>query len=475
MLPVIAIVGRPNVGKSTLFNRLTRSQQALVVNEPGVTRDRQFAQAEWEEKPFILIDTGGIGEHSNGDIELATAKQSLQAIEEASAIFFIVDGRQGLSPIDTELAKMLRKQNKPLILVINKVDGLNPEVAKAEFIRLGFALTVCVAASQNWGIGQLMKQTFAHLAYDEHVAEEADGSKIAPKVALIGRPNVGKSTLVNRMLGEERVIVCDHPGTTRDSIYVAMERLGNHYTLIDTAGVRKKKSVFEVVEKFSIVKTLQAIKDANVVLLIFDARVGLTDQDLSLIDFTVEAGRGLIICANKWDGMQEEEREQVKKQLSYRLRFVDFAPIHFISALHGSGVGDLFSVIDKVFASAYIELTTTQVTEILNQAVIQHQPPLVHGRRIKLRYAHCGGHNPPTIVIHGNQTEDLPQSYQRYLAKYYMRALKIKGTPVRILCRSGENPYKDKPQVLNKRQVKKRQRLMTFVKKQAKKRTRKKN
>lgn len=468
MIPVIALVGRPNVGKSTLFNRLTNSRQALVLNEPGVTRDRQFGQGKLGDKPYIVIDTGGIIDHPLEEIDKATLKQSHQAISEASILFFVVDTKDGLTPFDLQLAKALRKHNKTIILVMNKLDGAPTDMAKMEFSPLGFTHMFATTASQNWGIESLVTHALSQVECDDETPIESLENNPLPKVAIIGRPNVGKSTLVNRMLGEERVIVCDYPGTTRDSIYISMERMGKQYTLIDTAGVRRKRSVHEVVEKFSVVKTLQAIKDANVVILAFDAREGLTDQDLSLIDFTIEAGSGLIICANKWDGMASEDKDYVKKQLAQRLRFADFVPIHYISALHGTGVGDLFKIINRVYQCATIELSTTQVTDILNRALEAHQPPLVHGRRIKLRYAHCGGHNPPTIIIHGNQTEDLPQSYQRFLAKYYMKVLKLIGTPVKIICKTGDNPYKDKVNILTPRQIKKRQRLMTHVKKSVK-------
>jgi GTP-binding protein len=469
MIPVIAIVGRANVGKSTLFNRLTRSQDALVVDQPGVTRDRQIGQGEWEGKPYIIIDTGGIIDDPQDHIEAATAKQAMQAMQEADILFFVVDARQGLTPMDSHLAQQLRRQKKELVLVINKVDGLNPEIAMSDFYRLGFDLCAPIAASHNWGINELIGKSLDKLGIQAPIDEVVESATLSPKVAIVGRPNVGKSTLVNRMFGEERVIVCDQPGTTRDSIYVPMKRPGGKsYTLIDTAGVRKKRSVNEVVEKFSVVKTLQSIKDANVVVVVFDATVGLTDQDLSLIGFTIEAGRALIICANKWDGMHSDDKEQVKSQLKYGLRFAHFAPIHFISALHGTGVGDLFGLIDKVYNSANIELTTSQISTILDKAITSHPPPLVQGRRIKLRYAHCGGHNPPTIVIHGNQTDELPQSYQKYLSNYFMKALKIQGTPIRIVFRTGENPYKDKRNVLTPRQLYKRQRLMRHVKKKSK-------
>lgn len=476
MIPVIAIFGRPNVGKSTLFNRLTRSQQALVVDQPSVTRDRQFGQGEWEDRSYIVIDTGGILEDPQGEIEAAIVKQSLQAVQEAHILFFVVDGRQGLSHFDIQLAKELRKQDKPVCLVINKTDGLHAQVAAADFYRLGFDLIYPISASHNQGIDVLLTQSLALIPQEEPSPElqEENISRI-PKVAIVGRPNVGKSTLVNRMLGEERVIVCDYPGTTRDSIYIQMERMGKHYTLIDTAGVRRKKNVTEAVEKFSIIKTLQAIKDADVVLLVLDARSGITDQDLRLIDFVIEAGRSFIILANKWDGMSEEDREQFKNQVNYRLKFTQFAATHFISALHGSGVGDIFGAIDVSYKSANLTISTTELTKLLEDAIIAHPPPLVGGRRIKLRYAHCGGHNPLMVVIHGNQTEDLPLSYQRYLAKYFIKALKLKNTPVKIICKTGENPYEGKRNTLTKRQLHKRRRLMDFVKKQARRKRKKRD
>lgn len=476
MIPVIAIVGRPNVGKSTLFNRLTRSQQALVVDEPGVTRDRQFGQGECNDQSYIVIDTGGILEDPQDEIESATVKQSLQAVKEAHVLFFVVDGRQGLTHFDRQLANELRKQDKPVFLVINKTDGLQAQVAAAEFYQLGFDLVYPIAASHNQGIEPLLEDALACIelppVLEEEVIEREE--KHIPKVALVGRPNVGKSTLANRMLGEERVIVCDYPGTTRDSIYIEMQRMGKHYTLIDTAGVRRKKNVTQAVEKFSIIKTLQAIKDADVVLLVLDARAGVSDQDLRLIDFVIEAGRSLIILANKWDGMSDEDREQFKNQVTYRLRFAQFASVYYISALHGSGVGDIFGAIDDAYKSAHLALDTSELSKMLEDAITAHPPPLVHGRRIKLRYAHCGGHNPLVIVIHGNQTEDLPLSYQRYLSKYFIKALNLESTPVKIICKSGENPYAGKRNTLTPRQAYKRKRLMDYVKKQAKRKRKKK-
>ena len=471
-IPVIAIVGQPNVGKSTLFNRLTGTQRALVIDEPGVTRDRQWGQGIWDDIPFIVIDTGGIIERPKEEIDMAMLKQSRQAIKEADVILFVVDGRQGLTAVDQSVARELRTEGKPVFLVVNKTDGIDPIVASGDFYKLGFSSMFMIAASHNRGIRDLMENVMDSFEFElepetdefDVAASVVEDKPRTPRIAIVGRPNVGKSTLVNRFLGEERVIVCDMPGTTRDSIYLPLTRMGKNYTIIDTAGVRKRKKVFEVVEKFSVVKTLQSIKEANVVLLIVDAKEGIADQELTLIDFIVEAGKGIIICANKWDGMTQEAKEEFKAQF-YRLKFVHFAPIHFISALHGTGVGELFPIIDKVFASAMLTLTTTQLSDLLEKAIETHPPPLIKGRRIKLRFAHCGGHNPPTIVIHGNQTDDIPQSYQRYLASFYMKALKIQGSPVRILCKTGENPYAGKRNLLTPRQIQKRRRLMKFVKK----------
>lgn len=462
MVPVIALVGRPNVGKSTLFNCLTASRNALVADQEGVTRDRQFGQGNWNDIPYIVVDTGGMIARLQSDMQSATVKQSLLAVKEADAIFFVVDARIGITADDLHFAQVWRKQQKPVFLVVNKVDNTDPEVALADFYKLGFEC-YGVTASHNRGIGALLEAVLPQIV-KEDVTEIEVADEGSPKVAIIGRPNVGKSTLTNRMLGQERVIVCDEPGTTRDSIYISLSRFNKKYTLIDTAGVRKKKSAMEVVEKFSVIKTLQAIKDAHVVLLLFNAREGLTDQDLTLIEFVIEAGRALIICANQWDGMEPDDRMAVKKQLSYRLKFAHFAPIHFISALHGTGVGELFTTIDKVYQSTQQEMNATKLSNLLEKALIAHSPPLVRGRRIKLRYAHCGGHHPPTIVIHGNQTDDLPLTYKRYLANYFIKALKLVGTPVRIVCRTGENPYRDKKNELTKRQVAKRKRLIKHVK-----------
>ncbi|MEW6982341.1 ribosome biogenesis GTPase Der [Colwelliaceae bacterium 6471] len=461
MLPVVALVGRPNVGKSTLFNRLTRSRDALVADYPGLTRDRQYGQAEVEEHPFIVIDTGGIHGDEEG-IDALMAEQSLMAIDEADAVLFMVDARAGLTSADQSIAAYLRKQDKKVFLAANKVDGIDADSAVAEFYSLALGDTVHqIAAAHGRGVTQLLTLALSpHIEAltqsaddaeqsDEEISEEdeivdapEENDKI--KLAIIGKPNVGKSTLTNRILGEERVVVYDMPGTTRDSVYIPMERNGREYTLIDTAGIRRRKNVTDVVEKYSVIKTLRAIEDANVCLLIIDAREGISDQDLSLLGFILEAGRSLVLAVNKWDGLDESVKDRVKTELDRRLGFIDFARIHFISALHGTGVGHLYDSVEEAFVSATKRISTSMVTKILDMAVFDHQPPVHQGRRIKLKYAHAGGYNPPIIVIHGNMAKQLPASYKRYLMNYYRKSLKIMGTPIRIEFRETSNPFAGK-------------------------------
>lgn len=463
MIPVIALVGRPNVGKSTLFNRLTKSHDALVANYPGLTRDRKYGEGEFQGHRFMMIDTGGITGEEEG-IDSAMAAQSMQAIEEADAVLLVVDSRDGLTPVDRRLAIYLREKGRHVYLVANKIDGINPDVAMAEFFELGIPDIYPTTATHGRGVRQLMEAVLAPFP-EEAVVEPEEEQERGIKIAVIGRPNVGKSTLVNRLLGEERVVVFDLPGTTRDSIYIDYEREGKKYTLIDTAGIRRRKNVKLVVEKFSIVKTLQAIEDANVVVLLIDAQEGLVDQDLHLMGTAVEAGRALVLAVNKWDGLESDQKNWIKSELERRLRFVNFADIHFISALHGTGVGHLYESIEKSYASATDKLGTNRLTRILQDAVTEHQPPMVRGRRIKLRYAHAGGQNPPVIVIHGNQTDEVPNHYTRYLEKVFRKALDLHGTPVKIEYRSSENPYAGKKNKLTVRQVAKKRRLMRHVKK----------
>jgi len=449
MIPVIALVGRPNVGKSTLFNRLTRSREALVADYPGLTRDRKYGEGNIDNRRFILIDTGGISGEEEG-IDSMMAGQSLLAIQEADIVLFIVDSRAGLNPADYLIAKHLRVNNKKTYLVANKIDGMDPDIALAPFYELGLGEVYPTTASHGRGVKSMMEDVLADVPElpEDYQAEVATGIKIA----VVGRPNVGKSTLVNRLLGEERVVVYDEPGTTRDSVYINYTRFDKPYTIIDTAGVRRRKNIDLMVEKFSIVKTMQAISDANVVILVMDASEGVVEQDLHLMGTTIEAGRALVIALNKWDGLEEGHKQYVKNEIERRLRFVDFATIHFISALHGTGVGNLYKSIEQAFQSATDKFGTNYLTRILQDAVREHQPPMIQGRRIKLRYAHTGGHNPPIIVIHGNQTDDVPGHYVKYLEKTFRRVLDLHGTPVKIEFRNNDNPYSEKKKTMTRRQ-----------------------
>jgi len=472
MRPVIALVGRPNVGKSTLFNQLTRSRDALVADFPGLTRDRKYGEGRSGDRDFIVIDTGGLTGDEHG-IDAPMVNQSMAAMEEADVILLLVDAREGLNSADELMVEALRRRGKAFHLVVNKLDGLDASVATGDFYRLGVSHLHGIAASQGRGVRALIDEVLSQVP-DDGSAEALAERENRIRVAVVGRPNVGKSTLVNRLLGEERVVVYDQPGTTRDSIYIDFERDEHAYTLIDTAGIRRRKNIREVVEKFSIVKTLQAVDDAHVVVLLVDAHEGLVDQDMHLLGHCIEAGRGLVIAINKWDGLEPDARDQIKNELSRRLHFADYADTHFISALHGTGVGHLYRSIDAAHRSATRKLNTNQLTQILEDAVGSHAPPMVNGRRIKLRYAHAGGRNPPLIVIHGSQTDSIPASYQRFLEKVFTRELKLVGTPVRIEFRSGENPYADRRNALTQRQVARKRRMMAHVKQEKKKRQRKK-
>jgi GTP-binding protein len=457
MIPVIALVGRPNVGKSTLFNQLTRSRDALVADFAGLTRDRKYGEGTQGEHQFIVIDTGGITGTEEG-IDKAMSDQSLLAIEQADATLLLVDAREGLLPGDVQLVDYLRRKHKPYSLVVNKTDGIDPDVAIADFHKLGCEAVYPIAASHGRGVKAMMEQVLAPFPIEPEAGEGDDGGI---RIAVVGRPNVGKSTLVNRLLGEERVVVYDHPGTTRDSVYIPFERRGRYYTLIDTAGIRKKGKTTEAIEKFSVVKSLQAIKDANVVVLLVDAREGIVEQDLHLLGYVLDAGRALVIAINKWDGMSEYDRDEVKKAIKRRFTFIDFAKIHFISAKHGTGVGDLYGSIEKANASATKKLNTNQLTKLLERITVMHAPPVINNRRIKLRYAHAGGSNPPLIVIHGKQTDKVPAHYLRYLEKNFRKFLDLEGTPVRIELVSDDNPFvkgeadKSDRQIARKRKLQK--------------------
>lgn len=479
MLPVVALVGRPNVGKSTLFNRLTRTRDALVADFPGLTRDRKYGQANYDGYQFIVIDTGGINGDEEG-IDLEMAGQSLQAITEADVVLFLVDARDGVTVADDAIAKHLRKQNKKTFVVCNKVDGIDAVAASADFYSLSLGEIYPIAAAHGRGVEQLLELTLGPLAeaYPEVLAsntetpasedlahDEIDYEALPLKLAIVGRPNVGKSTLINRILGEERVVVYDMPGTTRDSVYIPMERDGREYILIDTAGVRRRGKIDETVEKFSVVKTLQAIEDANVVICVVDARETISDQDLNLIGYALNAGRSIVLAVNKWDGLRSDHKDEIKRELDRRLGFVDFARLHFISALHGTGVGNLFESVLEAYDSATRRINTAQLTKIMEMAQDEHQPPLVRGRRVKLKYAHAGGYNPPRVIIHGNQVEHLPGSYQRYLINYFRKAMRVMGTPIKIEFRESVNPFAGKKNKLTLTQERKRKRLLKFIKK----------
>jgi GTP-binding protein len=444
MKPVIAIVGRPNVGKSTLFNRLTKSRDALVADMPGVTRDRKFGEAVHEKKSFIVIDTGGVsGEEKN--IDALMAKQSWLAVDQADTILFLVDANDGLSVDDEKIANRLRKTGKSFFVVVNKIDGKDADSVSAEFYALGVDAVYPITASHGRGINVLLDSVLSVLNFND--LDELDIKDNSIKIAVIGRPNVGKSTLVNRILGEDRVVIYDMPGTTRDSTYIPFEKNGVKYTFIDTAGVRRKRSVKEAIEKFSIIKTLQAIDDSNVVLMILDAQESISDQDATILGFILDAGRALVLAVNKWDGLEIYQREKIKRELNLKIPFIDFAKLHFISALHGTGVGDLFKSVNQANEAAFKNIQTPRLTRLLFDLVSSHQPPVVKGHRIKLRYAHQGGTNPPIIVIHGTKTDALPKSYQRYLINGFRKHLKLEGTPIRLQLKSSSNPFQIKRKV----------------------------
>ncbi|HEV3240386.1 MAG TPA: ribosome biogenesis GTPase Der [Casimicrobiaceae bacterium] len=442
MLPTLVLVGRPNVGKSTLFNRLTASRAALVADYPGLTRDRHYGRGRWGERPYLVVDTGGFEPKASSGIMQAMAEQTKTAIAEADAIVFLVDGRAGLTGEDRTIADVLRRSGRPLLLAVNKSEGLAPERASAEFHELGLGEPLPISAAHNEHVRELVEQALALCppasAFDaEPAAEEAKPIK----VAIVGRPNVGKSTLVNTLLGEERVITFDEPGTTRDSIYLDFERGGRGYTLIDTAGVRRRGKVTETIEKFSVIKTLQAIDDANVVVLLLDAAQGISEQDAHLAGAILEAGRALVVALNKWDAVDADARSQAMRELERKLGFLTFAELHPISAKHDKGVGPLIAAIDRAYAAAMARLPTPKLTRALQAALARQEPPRAGLVRPKLRYAHQGGANPPLIVIHGSALGSIPDAYRRYLEHFFREAFKLQGTPLRIQFKTGANPY----------------------------------
>lgn len=441
MLPTIVLVGRPNVGKSTLFNRLTKSRDALVADFPGLTRDRHYGRGVGASQPYLVIDTGGFEPTADTGILKEMARQTLLAIDEADLVIFLVDGRAGLTPEEYTIADKLRKSQRPVLLVVNKTEGMQKAIVSADFYALGLGDPLSISSAHGEGVKDLIE-----LALEEFPEPDADDSKLKdrnPKIAIVGRPNVGKSTLVNAMLGEERMIAFDEAGTTRDSIYAELEREGKKYTIIDTAGVRKRGRVFESIEKFSVVKTMQAIEDANVAVLVVDAQEGITEQDAHVAAYILDAGRALVVAINKWDGLKEEERDWVKKEIDRKLMFLDFAKFHYISALRKKGLPELFTSIDGAFKAAFAKLATPQLTRVLSDAVSQHQPPINRGIRPKLRYAHQGGVNPPIVVVHGNHLKGVKDSYKRFLEGIFRKTFQLVGTPLRVQFKQGDNPYAD--------------------------------
>lgn len=439
MLPTIVLVGRPNVGKSTLFNRLTKSRDALVADLPGLTRDRHYGRGIGASKPYLVIDTGGFEPTAESGILKEMAKQTLLAIDEADVIIFLVDGRAGLTPQEFIIADKLRKAQRPVLLAVNKTEGMNKAVVAADFHELGLGDPLSISSAHGEGVKDIIELALEHLPEPE--TDQEQRAEKMPRIAIVGRPNVGKSTLVNALLGEDRVIAFDEPGTTRDSIEIELERDGKRYSIIDTAGVRKRGRVFEAIEKFSVIKTMQAIEDANVAILVVDAQEGITEQDAHVAAYILDAGRALVVAINKWDGLKEDERDWIKREIDRKLMFLDFAKFHYISALRKKGLPELLTSVDVAFKAAMAKLPTPQLTRVLSDAIAQHQPPITRGIRPKLRYAHQGGMNPPIVVIHGSHVDGIKDSYKRFLEGVFRKTFQLTGTPLRVQFNQGENPF----------------------------------
>lgn len=461
MLPVVAIAGRPNVGKSTLFNCLTRRRDALVADEPGVTRDRIYGIAATETQPWLVVDTGGLAPDA-GDVGKLVHDQAARAVEEADLVLFVVDARAGLTPDDQSVADWLRRSSRNVILVVNKTDGLDPDVALSEFHGLGLGEPVAVAAAHRSGIRHLSDLVSARLPQAPASGGKTDEGRV--RVCILGRPNVGKSTLINQALGEDRVVAHDTPGTTRDSVEVPFDRNGRSYTLIDTAGVRRRARISVALEKFSVLKSLRAVSSCDVVVLLVDAGDGVVDQDLHLLNLAMDAGRSLVIAVNKWDRLRGDDRRRVKESINASLAFAEFIPQVFISALRGHGLRNLFGAIDRVWRARRKTLSTPQLTRLLQEAVARNAPPVVRGRRVKLRYAHAGGGDPPRIIIHGGQADALPAAYRRYLARVFRESLGLAGTPLALEFRRGANPYEGRKNPLTERQKRRRKRVIRHSK-----------
>ncbi len=459
--PVISLVGRPNVGKSTLFNRLSKSRQALVSDYEGLTRDRQYAKISLSPNTSCtIIDTGGLT-NENSIIDNAIHDQVLSALDESDVIYFIVSNRDGITSLDIEIATQLRKLKKDIILICNKAEGLNQSAA-AEFFELGLGHPILISAEHNQGIDDLIKTTITLLP--ENSAEDVQEVE-GIAVAILGRPNVGKSTLINRILGQERVLAVDLPGTTRDTIFIPFERDQHKYTLIDTAGIRRKRSVDKKIEKFSIIKAIEALSESHVAILVLDAHEGVTEQDATLLGMIADKGRALLIVINKWDGLDDYQKSEVKRKLEVKLSFISYASIHYISALYGSGVGKLFSSILKSFEQAGSRFPTSMLNKTLESANEAHLPPPVSGKRLRLKYIHQSDIFPPTFTLHGNHLQKVPKSYERFLKNFFTKSLKLSNTPIRLEFKSGNNPFKDKKNKLSARQIQKKKRLIKFTKK----------
>lgn len=444
--PVVALVGRTNVGKSTLFNRLTRSRDALVANVSGLTRDRHYGESRMGERPFIVVDTGGFEPVATRGILVEMARQTEQAIAESDVVIFLVDGREGINAHDHEIARLLRKSGQRVILAVNKAEGMRDHASLAQFHELGLGEPFPVSAAHGDGVGSLVEHVLEPLLADlPPMPGPEEHNNAAPdhriRLAIAGRPNVGKSTLINTLVGEERVIAYDQPGTTRDAIEISFERNGRRYTLIDTAGLRRRGKVFETVEKFSVIKTLQAIEAANVVLLLIDAQDGISDQDAHIAGFATEAGRAIVVGLNKWDAIDREQREWVQREYARKLRFLSFAKVLHLSALRGQGIGPVLKAVNAAHAAAFASLSTPRLTRVLQAAVEQQPPPRKGIFRPKMRYAHQGGQNPPRIIIHGNALDAIPEPYRRYLEGQFREAFGLHGTPLGIEFKSSRNPY----------------------------------